>query len=70
MSFQVYLDNVQAKTGKTPDDFRQLAQEKNLLEPGAKAGPIVTWLQADFDLGHGHAMAIYKFFKDAGLLDA
>ncbi|HEX8658579.1 MAG TPA: DUF4287 domain-containing protein [Hymenobacter sp.] len=70
MSFQAYLDNIQAKTGKTPDDFRRLAQEKNLLGPGAKAGPIVKWLQADYDLGHGHAMAIYKFFKETGLLDA
>lgn len=69
MSFQAYLDNIRAQTGKTPEDFRQLAQEKKLLGPGAKAGPIVVWLKADFDLGHGHSMAIYKYFKDAGLLD-
>ena len=25
MSFQAYLDNIQAKTGKGPDDFRRLA---------------------------------------------
>jgi Domain of unknown function (DUF4287) len=25
--------------------------------PGVKAGAIVNWLKADFQLGHGHAMA-------------
>jgi hypothetical protein len=54
MTFQAYLDNIQAKTGKTPDDFRELAGKKGLV----KAGEIVSWLKLDFDLGHGHAMAI------------
>jgi hypothetical protein len=26
MSFQAYLDNIKAKTGKTPDDFKKLRQ--------------------------------------------
>ena len=49
-----YLDNIQAKTGKTPDDFRALAAEKGLV----KNGEIVNWLKTDFGLGHGHANAI------------
>jgi len=28
MSFQAYLDNIQAKTGKTPDDFRRMAHKR------------------------------------------
>lgn len=63
MSFQAYLDNIQAKTGKTPDDFKKLATKKGLMKPGVKAGEIVTWLKKDFDLGHGHAMAIYAFLS-------
>jgi hypothetical protein len=63
MSFQAYLDNIQTKTGRTPDDFRALAAEKGLLEPGTKAGQIVAWLKADFALGHGHAMAIVALLK-------
>jgi len=59
MSFQAYLDNIKAKTGKTPEDFKKLAAKKGLLEPGVKAGETVTWLKEDFGLGHGHAMAIY-----------
>lgn len=54
MSFQAYLDTVKAKTGKTPDDFAELATQKGLT----KHGEIVSWLKSDFDLGHGHANAV------------
>jgi hypothetical protein len=54
MSFQAYLDNVKAKTGKTPEDFAKLAAQNSL----AKHGDIVKWLKSDFSLGHGHATAI------------
>lgn len=64
MSFQAYLDNIKAKTGKTPDDFKKLAEKKGLLQPGFKAGEIIAWLKNDFELGHGHAMAIYAVFKN------
>ena len=63
MSFQAYLDNIKAKTGKSPEEFKKLAEKKGLLKPGTKAGAIVTWLKEDFSLGHGHAMAIYAYFK-------
>ncbi len=68
MSFQAYLDNIQTKTGKTPDDFRKLAAkkgftEKGTLRAGVKAGDVLAWLKQDFDLGHGHAMAIVALLK-------
>ncbi len=68
MSFQAYLDNIKAKTGKGPEEFKALAKEKGFLingklNPNAKAGEIVDWLKTDFDLGHGHSMAIYALFK-------
>lgn len=68
MSFQAYIDTIRAKTGKSPGEFAQLAREKGLLAPSTKAGQITDWLKTDFGLGHGHAMAIYKYFKDTGLL--
>jgi len=68
MSFQAYLDNIKTKTGKSPEDFKKLAEKKGLLAPGVKAGEIVSWLKKDFELGHGHAMAIYTVFK--GLKEA
>jgi len=68
MSFQAYLTNIKAKTGKTPEDFKKLAEKKGFLtkgklKDGIKAGEIIAWLKEDFDLGHGHAMAIYAIFK-------
>lgn len=68
MSFQAYIDNIKIKTGKSPDDFRKLAEEKGFLhnrqlKDGVKAGEIVAWLKEDFDLGHGHSMAIFAIFK-------
>lgn len=67
MSFQAYLDNIHAKTGKWPEDFARLAKEKGLLGPDAKAGTVVAWLKKDFDLGHGHAMAIVQAFKNMNI---
>jgi hypothetical protein len=63
MSFQAYIDNIKTKTGKSPGDFKKLAEKKGLLKEGVKAGEIVSWLKENFDLGHGHAMAIYATFK-------
>lgn len=68
MSFQAYLDNIQTKTGKNPEDFKKMAEEKGFTQDGAiktgvKAGDIVNWLKADFGLGHGHAMAIIVLLK-------
>lgn len=53
-AFQSYLENIKAKTGKTPEDFRALAQKKGLT----KHGEIIAWLKQDFELGHGHANAV------------
>ena len=37
MTFQAYIDNIQAKTGKTPADFQRLARAKGLMTPDVKA---------------------------------
>ena len=62
MSFQAYLDNVEAKTGKSAEALRALADAGGLAA-GVKAGAVVDWLKQDFDLGHGHAMSIVAFIK-------
>lgn len=68
MSFQAYLDNIQAKTGKSPSDFKEMAEAKGFTENGniksdVKATQITNWLKEEFELGHGHAMAIYALLK-------
>lgn len=64
MSFQAYLDNIEAKTGKTPNEFIAMATEKGFDDHETKAGAIVSWLKEDFGLGHGHAMAIVYVIKN------
>ncbi len=63
MSFQAYLDAIENKTGKTP---QQLVDEAHARGYGAatKSGEIVTWLADDYGLGRGHAMAMVHVVKN------
>lgn len=66
MSFQGYLNAIEAKTGLAPADFRKQAAAKGFTRKGVlqvKAGEIVRWLADAHGLGHGHAMAIYALLK-------
>ncbi len=70
MNFQAYIDNIKAKTGKTPSDFHAEAKKAGLLGDSYKASALVAWLKTGFGLAQGHAMAIVKSFKDNGWIDA
>lgn len=63
MSFQAYLDNIEAKTGLTPRELIAQAHERG-YDPMTKAGVIVDWLKEDHDLGRGHAMALVHVIKN------
>ena len=54
MSFQAYLDKVEELTGKTPQEFVDMAREKNLTQHKE----ILAWLKSDYGLGTGHARAM------------
>jgi hypothetical protein len=54
MSFQAYLDNIEEKTGKTPQQFIAEAKKKKLTE----SKDILAWLKNDYGLGLGHARAL------------
>lgn len=64
MSFQAYLDNIEFKTGKTPQEFVTMARDRGYDDPVTKAGVICDWLKLDFDLGRGHAMALVHVIKN------
>ena len=64
MSFQAYLDNVEAKTGRTPNEFIAMAKDRG-YDSTTKSGVIVDWLKEDFDLGRGHAMASFTSSRTA-----
>jgi hypothetical protein len=68
MTFQAYLDAIKTKTGKGPADFKKLAAGKGFmsgakLRADVKAGEVIAWLKKDYELGHGHAMAIVALLK-------
>lgn len=68
MSFRAYIDNIKTKTGKSPEDFKKLAEEKGFMVEGEipksiKATQITNWLKEEFELGRGHAMAIFASLK-------
>lgn len=64
MSFQAYLDAVEIKTGKTPREIVEIAKSKGFDDPKVKAGEILEWLKADYDLGRGHGMALVHVIKN------
>jgi len=63
MSFQAYLDAVEDKTGKTPQELIDLAAKRG-YGADTKAGEIVDWLKDDFGIGRGHAMAMVHVIKN------
>ncbi len=63
MSFQAYLDAVENKTGKTPQQLVDEASAKG-FGPDTASGEIVAWLADDYGLGRGHAMALVHVVKN------
>ena len=69
MSFQAYLDAVEKKTGLTPRQLIEIAKKKGFSDPKVKAGVILDWLKADYDLGRGHGMAMVHVIKNGPAID-
>src|SRR5437867_13246883 len=63
MTYKAYIDNIKAKTGKDPEYYRALANEKGL----AKHSELLGWLKSDCGLGHGHANAIILYIQNPEL---
>ena len=63
MSFQAYLDAIEKKTGKIPQDLVDEAHSRGFTSE-TKAADIVAWLKDDYDLGRGHAMALVHVIKN------
>lgn len=69
MSFQAYLDNIEEKTGKTPQELVDEANAKGFTAE-TKAGEILTWLKDDYGLGRGHGMALVSVIKNGTEIDS
>lgn len=70
MSFQAYLDAIEAKTGKTPRAILDEAVAKGFDDPAVKAGVILQWLADEYQLGRGHGMAMVHVIKKGTTIDA
>ena len=70
MSFQAYLDAVQAKTGKTPGELKAAAEAAGVYDPDMTATQLVDWLKEEYGLGRGHAMSVWAVFKENGWVHA
>jgi hypothetical protein len=63
MSYQAYLDAVEAKTGKTPQQLLDEAEWRGYGQQ-TKAAIVVDWLKEEYGVGRGHAMAFYGVLKN------
>jgi len=63
MSFQAYLDTIEKKTGKIPQELVDEARARG-YDADTKAGEIVAWLADEYGLGRGHAMALVHVVKN------
>ncbi|MBB2975374.1 hypothetical protein FHX49_000940 [Microbacterium endophyticum] len=62
MSYQAYLDAIEKKTGKTPQQLLGEASSRG-YGPETKASVVVEWLSAEYGVGRGHAMALFGVMK-------
>ena len=51
MSFQAYIDNIKAKTGKTPEEFKKLAEKDGSAEARCKSRRHCGLVEAGFRSG-------------------
>jgi hypothetical protein len=70
VTFQAYIDNIRAKTGKTPEQLKATAAKAGVYRRDMKATEPVNFLKKEFGLGHGHAMAMWAVFKQEGWVDS
>jgi hypothetical protein len=66
ITFEAYISNIRAKTGKDPKDFFDMAIRDGVLRSDTKTMEFVGWLKAGSGLGHGHAMAVWEAFRRNG----
>lgn len=66
MTFEAYISNIHAKTGKEPRQFFDEAVRAGVLRPDTRPTEFVAWLKTSSGLGHGHSMAVWEAFKRSG----
>jgi hypothetical protein len=60
------MQNIQAKSGKTPEEFYRIAKEKGFIKDDKIVAPhkqMLEWLKSDIGLGHVHANFIIAYLR-------
>ncbi len=65
-TYRAYMRNIEAKTGKSPEDFWKLASKKGFIKNNkivAEHADLLKWLKTDIGLGHVHANFIILYLR-------
>jgi hypothetical protein len=65
-TFKGYVVNIEAKTGKSLDDFWKLADKKGFTKSGkivARHADLLKWLKSEIGLGHVHANFVIMYLR-------
>lgn len=60
------MENIEAKTGRSAEEFWELANEMGFVKEGkivANHAQLLKWLKSDIGLGHVHANFIIAFLR-------
>ena len=66
MTYKAYMQNIEAKTGKSAEDFWQLANKMGFIRDSkivATHAQLLEWLKSDIGLGHVHANFIIAYLR-------
>ncbi len=64
--FKAYAENIQAKWGKSPEEFWRLAIKKGYIQKGklnAEHADLLKCLKTDIGLGHVYANSIIAYLR-------
>jgi hypothetical protein len=66
-TFKAYAENIKAKSGRSLEDYWNLANEKGFVKRGklaAKHSEMLTWLKSkEIGLGHVHANMVITYLR-------
>jgi hypothetical protein len=66
MTFRAYMQNIKSKTGKSDQDFWELANKLGFIKEDkivASHAQLLKWLKDDIKIGHVHANFIITYLK-------
>jgi len=64
MSFQAYLDYIQRHTNQTFEQIYKQGVRQGVIKDGLTATVWIAWLNKEYQLTRGYAMALWKYFVE------